>query len=214
MSTDLQDAPSTLSLVDLPPVRFLDASCNGMELSPAEFDAIAESDESYEYELLNGVVIVNPIPREGEADPNGHLEYLLRLYQYTHPSGKSLDQTLQERYVHLPNGSRRKADRVIWTGLGRRPNPKTDVPSIVVEFVSASKRDHLRDYVTKRGEYLAAGVREYWIIDRFRERMTVFRATDEIVIDRNAAYSTPLLPDFVLPLETLLEIADRWRDQD
>lgn len=213
MTTDLQDAPSTLSLVDLPPLRFLDASCNGMELSPAEFDAIAESDESYEYELLNGVVIVNPIPLEGEAGPNDHLGFLLRTYQFTNPN-HTLDETLPERYVHLPNGSRRKADRVIWTGLGRRPNPKTDVPSIVVEFVSASKRDHLRDYVTKRGEYLAAGVREYWVIDRFRERMTVFRATDEIVIQRKETYATPLLPDFVLPLDSLLEIADRWRDQD
>lgn len=214
MTTELQAAPLEITWLDLPPLQFLDATCNGMELSPEEFDAVVESDENYEYELLNGVVVVNPIPLEGEADPNGHLEYLLRLYQYTNPSGKSLDQTLQERYVHLPNGSRRKADRVIWTGLGRRPNPKTDVPSIVIEFVSASKRDHLRDYVTKRGEYSSAGVREYWVIDRFRQCMTVFRATDELVIQRKDTYSTPLLPDFVLPLDSLLEIADRWRDQD
>jgi Uma2 family endonuclease len=222
---------------DLPAVNFLDATSNGMELSPAEFDAIEHCDEACEYELLHGVVIVNPIPLEGEADPNGHLEYLLRHYQYSHPQGKCLDQTLQERYVHLPDGSRRKADRVIWTGLGRRPNPKQDVPTIVVEFVSKSRRDNLRDYVTKRQEYLQAGVKEYWVIDRFRGVMTVYRstgqctntntgtnteqqtetgqqATEQVVVERGQIYNTPLLPEFALPLSSLLEIADRWRDLD
>ena len=208
-------APAAVPFIPaVPAVESLNATSNGLELSPEEFDAIDDCDPDYDYELLHGVVIVNPIPREGEADPNGHLEYILRHYQYTHPMGKSLDQTLQERYVHLPDGTRRKADRVIWTGLGRRPNPQQDVPAIVVEFVSASKRDQWRDYVTKRQEYLAAGVQEYWIIDRFQQRMTVFRDTEQVVLQRGQIYTTPLLPGFILPFDSLLEAADRWRDLD
>ena len=78
--------------------------------------------------------------------------------------------------------------------------------------MSASRRDFLRDYVAKRDEYLRVGVLEYWIIDRFRRRMTVVRGgTDpvtEIVISEQETYTTPLLPGFALPLAQLLAAAD------
>ncbi|MBI3463506.1 MAG: Uma2 family endonuclease [Planctomycetes bacterium] len=62
-------------------------------------------------------------------------------------------------------------------------------------------------------EYMALGVREYWVIDRFQRIMTVYTsetgegqrvAADEI-------YRTPLLPGFELPLAQLLSEADRWQ---
>jgi Uma2 family endonuclease len=56
------------------------------------------------------------------------------------------------------------------------------------------------------------GVKEYWIIDRFRRRLTVVRGgTDpatEIVITEQDTYTTPLLPGFELPLAQLLAVAD------
>ena len=78
--------------------------------------------------------------------------------------------------------------------------------------MSASKRDFQRDYIDKRDEYLRAGVLEYWIIDRFRRRMTVVRGGSdpmtEIVITEQETYTTPLLPGFALPLAQLLAVAD------
>jgi len=101
---------------------------------------------------------------------------------------------------------------MIWTGLGRIPNTRQDQPTIAIEFVSASKRDFQRDYIDKRDEYLRVGVREYWIIDRFRRRMTVVRGgadpVTEIVITEQDTYTTPLLPGFELPLAPLLAVAD------
>jgi Uma2 family endonuclease len=210
MATDLLEPAAT---TDIEPVTRLDASSNGLELSPEEFDAIDTWDEDFEYELIRGVVIVNPIPLEGEVDPNMELEYLLRTYQYLHPQGKSLDQSLPERYVYLPDGSRRKADRVLWAGLGRKPRPKKDVPTIVIEFVSVSKRDQLRDYVHKRREYLSIGVKEYWIIDRFRGNMTVFQSAGDLKVQRAEIYRTDVLPGFELPLARLLAVADKWKDE-
>ena len=151
----------------------LDGASNGMLLTPEEFDAIVDYDEAYTYELIRGVVIVNPIPSEAESDPNEELGHLLRSYQDSHPAS-TLDKTLSERYLRTPD-SRRRADRVIWAGLGRVPDPRSDVPAIAVEFVSRRKRDQRRDYGEKRREYLAIGVMEYWIIDRFRRTMTVCR---------------------------------------
>ena len=102
------------------------------------------------------------------------------------------------------------ADRVIWTGLGRTPKYDADVPTIAIEFVSDSSRDRKRDYLEKREEYAEIGVREYWVIDRFQRTMTVFLATEsEHIVHEHQTYTTDLLPGFELPLQQLLEIADR-----
>jgi len=184
---------------------------NGMELTPEDFDAVTDWDPAYRYELIRGVVIVSPIPSEGEASSVDRLGYLLQRYQEDHPNGKSLDMTLPERYVYLHDGSRRRADRVIWAGLGRIPDPVVDPPTIAVEFVSKSRRDRKRDYEVKRAEYREAGVAEYWIVDRFRRTMTVSYAdgTDRIVTE-SETYQTAKLPGFELPLHGLLAAADKW----
>lgn len=192
------------------PLR-LGAESNGLILSPAEFDSIEDRDEHFTYELIRGVVVVTPIPFEAEGDPNEELGRWLRNYKADDPRGGVLDRTLSERYVFLPDGSRRKANRLIWCGLGRLPKPKTDVAAIVAEFVSRRRRDWRRDYSEKRREYLAIGVREYWVIDRFRRTMTVsfLDGTERLVTERDI-YETPLLPGFQLPLQRLLAIADEW----
>jgi hypothetical protein len=55
-------------------------------------------------------------------------------------------------------------------------------------------------------------VREDWIIDRFRRRMTVVQGGAELVtetvITEQDTYTTPLLPGFDLPLAQLLAVAD------
>lgn len=204
-----------MSAILEPKVECLDASFNGVTMSPEEFDAIEEWDPEYEYELIRGVIVVNPIASEGEADPNGELEMMLRAYQALNPQGKSLDKTLQERYVYLPDGSRRKADRLIWAGLGRRPHPKKDVPTIIIEFVSRRARDRKRDYEEKRHEYLSLGVQEYWVINRFHRQLTVFRLDgSEITVPEHERYQSPLLPGFELPLDRLFRLSDEWEETE
>jgi Uma2 family endonuclease len=141
------------------------------------------------------------------------LEYLLRLYRASHPNGSILDKTLIEQFIPFAD-SRRRADRAIWVGLGRGPDILKDVPAIVVEFVSKRKRDRVRDYEEKKREYLAIGVAEYWVIDRFARTMTVFKNTagqhSRVVVQANDIYQTPLLPGFDLPLRQLFAAADDW----
>ncbi len=193
-------------------IRLTQAS-NGMLVTPEEFDAVTDYDDLFVYELIHGVLIVSPVPDETERDPNEELGFLLRTHQYSHPQGSIIDKTLSEQYIALPD-SRRRADRVIWLGLGRVPNPKKDVPAIAVEFVSNRKRDRVRDYEEKRRDYRAIGVSEYWVIDRFENTMTVFKKTSTsasgIVVKANETYRTPLLPGFELPLRQLLKVAAEW----
>src|SRR5450432_1229757 len=114
---------------------------NGILMTPQEFDDADpdDFDECWDYELINGVLVVSPIPMVQEVDPNEELGHMLRTYGESHPQGKFLDKTLPERYVKTGR-NRRKADRVIWAGLGRLPR-KAETPTVVVEFVSSRKRD-------------------------------------------------------------------------
>ncbi len=212
----LAELPETTEAVEPPPIRVLGFADAGLTMTAEEFDALTveDVDIDYRHELIRGVLVVTPIPSEEESNPNEELGYDLRLYKKTHPNGSALDTTLPERYVFLPD-KRRRADRVIWAGLGRMPDPKRDVPTIVVEFVSPGKRNWRRDDVEKRREYLAAGVREYWIIDRILRTLTVVRATPtgpvETVVPEGEIYRTEILPGFELRLSGLLAEADRWK---
>jgi len=182
-------------------------------MTPREFDR-AEFEEGWRYELINGRLIVSPIPLENERDPNEELGHLLRIYWEHHPD--LLNGTLFEQTVKVFN-DRRRADRVIWAGLGRQPK-KGETPTIIVEFVSAGKRARQRDYEEKREEYLAIGVQEYWIIDRFERTLTVFKKPGKSfqrrVIKEKQIYSTDLLPGFEVPLAHLLAVADRWPEPE
>ena len=205
--------------IAMTPVRLealvLGPELNGVRMTPEEFDAVSEWDEAYAYELVHGVLIANPPPLEQERDPNEELGHWLRSYREDHPDGSSLDATLSEQYVGTLD-SRRRADRVIWAGLGRQPDPRADIPAIVVEFVSQGRRNWQRDYIEKRDEYLALGVKEYWLFDRFQRVMTVFRKTEtgwtQQVAREGTAYQTDLRPGFELPVGKLLAVADRWED--
>jgi Uma2 family endonuclease len=183
----------------------------GQLLTPAEFDR-ARFQEGWRYELINGVLVVSPTPSRKERHPNSELWRWLANYQEQHPQGSSLDVNLVEEMIKTKQ-NRRRADHAIWAGLGRDPE-EGETPTIVAEFVSSGKVNQERDYVVKRAEYREIGVREYWVIDRFRRTLTVFRfegETDqELVISEKQTYETPLLPGFVLPLARLLILADRW----
>ncbi len=209
MAMLLESTASKASAIEVEEYE-LDARSNGTLMTPDEFDAVEDYDREYRYELIHGVVIVNPIPGGGQNSPNDQLGYFLRSYAENHPQGTTIDETLPEQYVYLPNGTRRIADRLIWTELGHPPDLRHDIPTIAIEFNSKRRRDRRRDYETKRDEYLAHGIKEYWVIDRFRRTMTVFRNNEEVVLKEEQHYSTALLPGFELPLAKLLAFADRY----
>lgn len=164
-----------------------------------EFDAIEEADWDYRHELINGRWIVSPRRLEAERGPIEELGYRLLSYRDAHLQGSALDDALPVQIV-VTHSQRRRPDRVIWKGLVRQPDPRTDSPSIVAEWVSESKRDWLGDFQEKRQEYRELGIGEYWFFG-FRRTMTVYRGRAD----------TPLLPGFELPLAHLLAVADRWQ---
>lgn len=190
----------------------------GLTMTAAEFDSwpAHACARGYRYELVRGILIVSPYAGNGEVHPNQDLGFLLQLHQEMDPQGRLIDLTLPEQTL-ICGEDRRRCDRAIWVGLGRTPDLERDFPAIIVEFVSRSRRDFRRDYEEKRDEYRRAGAQEYWIVDRFRRTMTVYRFArgaghPEVVVTIAAAetYQTDLIPGFTLPLARLLSKADLW----
>lgn len=190
-------ATNVLSVPELGP------HSNGMLMTPEEFDTATEWELGYRYELIHGVLVVNPPPGVYERDPNDELGHIVRTYKDDHPEGSCVDLTLPEQTVRVGD-NRRRCDRAIWIGLGRRPDDEIDTPTIGVEFPADRARDRHRDYVVKRKEYADAGIEEYWIIDTHRREMTVHRRNGEtITLEAGDVYRTPLMPGFELRLSRL-----------
>ena len=86
-------------------------------------------------------------------------------------------------------------------------------PDIVAEVLS-SNRNH--DLVTKRRHYEARGIPEYWIIDAVADTLTVLEPADGVYSERAVltaedTLTTPLFPDFNLPLAQLFNHPARIR---
>ena len=80
-------------------------------------------------------------------------------------------------------------------------------PALVVEVLSPGTRRV--DEKIKYRLFERAGVREYWLVDPELDLVKVFRRADdgtfprvaELSADASEALTTPLLPEFVLPLD-------------
>lgn len=186
-----------------------------MLLTPEEFDAVQEYDDCYRYELMFGVLVVNDFVETPIASASQLLGFLL-LDRYDSPSMQEgqVIASLPGRYIPTKQ-SRWRVDRVIWIGPGPLYELCKKVPAIAVDFVPEARRGRILDYDIRRREFASAGVKEYWVIDRFERRMHVHRLTKRSVaslsLGADKSYSTPLLPEFVLPISRLFRDMNRWK---
>lgn len=87
-------------------------------------------------------------------------------------------------------------------------------PDIVVEALSS---DRSRDLVEKRALYETAGILEYWILDGSADTLTALELGDDgryqerAVLTSTDTLTTPLFPEFSLPLAQLFEHSARIR---
>jgi Uma2 family endonuclease len=183
---------------------------NGRVMSLEEFME-AEVEEGYRYELARGVLEVSEVPN----DPHGLIVWrllsLIRDYDHEHPRVVYRAGGGSEFQLWLPAMiSGRNPDVAVvlrntprdWRG--RRP------PSIAFEVVSAGSEARDRDYITKRAEYLAYGLREYWIVDPETRCVTVLirdgDAWVEQVYRADQQARSLVLPGFVV------NVLDLWVD--
>ena len=189
----------------------LDEHSNGQLMTAEEFDAVTAYDDCLTYQLINGVLVVGGIPGMRGEKLTERLGTLLLAHQSDHPRGSMLDDTFRGRYVHARNGNRWRVDRAVWCGLGRAPREPDDTPAIAVEVVSRRRRDRRRDYDTKRREYAAAGVAEYWIVDPQDRAVIVHTGAKKPKRLRDGTLlTTDRLPGFTVDVKALFDAAARY----
>ena len=184
----------------------------GQRMSLGEF-CDAEMEPGHTYELARGVVVVVHIPDLPHGDTVDNLEDQLRPYKRAHPGVIRYLATGGNCKLQLPAmESERHPDLALYLSEPPSLDPvwRYWVPDIVVEVVSPGQEK--RDYEEKREEYLAAGIREYWIVDPEAGDFLVLRRKgdqwEEVPLSFQETYQPPLLPGFALALS---EIQEAWR---
>ncbi len=187
---------------------------NGIAMTTQEFDS-GDFDELYDYELINGSLIVLPPANEEELTISEELNYHLRTYCDRHPEGSRMITTLPSQYL-LPSEHRLRIDRAVWTGPGEASKKKRFRPTIAIDIPSQRIRRRPQDYRMRCDQCMQSGVEEYWIVDRFTKTLKVktCRTVRWRVISEHQNYETPLLPGFMSPLKRMFDRAAEWAEGD
>src|SRR4051794_26363676 len=124
----------------------------------------AEEEEGYRYELARGVLEVTEVPNDPHGQIVANLYQAIARHDQAHPNLILRYGGASEFRLWLPGmiSGRNPDVAVVLRGTpkdrrGRRP------PALAIEVVSVG--GEVRDYETKRQEYLVYGLREYWIVD-------------------------------------------------
>jgi Uma2 family endonuclease len=187
------------------PVRISPAD-NGRAMAFEEF-LEAEVEEGYRYELARGVLEVTMVPGE----PHGTIVWIiLRLivtYDRDHPRVISRAGGGSEYQFCLPVMiSGRNPDVAV--SLRNTPRDWRGHRPASLAFEVVSKGSEARDYITKRAEYLAYGLREYWIVDPERETVTVLVRDGDAWAER-VYREDEQAPSLVLP-GFIIRVSDLW----
>jgi Uma2 family endonuclease len=136
---------------------------HGRVMSLDEFRDAEEAD-GYRYELADGVLEVTEVPNTPHRRVVGNLYRAIARYDAEHPGViETFGGGAEFRLWIAAIGSGRNPDLgVVLEGTPPDARGRTQ-PALVAEVVSPGSRT--RDYQTKRSEYLAFGLREYWIVD-------------------------------------------------
>jgi Uma2 family endonuclease len=121
-------------------------------------------------EFDNGVIEILPSATKTHQRIPGFL--CLRLHAFVAGNGRVL---IAAYPLRIPNGRFRTPD-VLW--LTREQDAAAreefaEAAELVIEIVNPDDRE--RDYVTKRADYAAARVAEYWIVDPAAAQVLVLR---------------------------------------
>jgi len=174
----------------------------GRTLSAAEF-ADAEYDPPYVYERVEGRLrLMSP---EGKHHVSASEPWRDHLGAYALGRPDVVRRVASHARVRIDADTERIGDIGVYLAkTSDEPDIPDQVPDLMFEFVSPSKKDRRRDYVEKRADYLKVGVREYVIVDRFDRKVTVLTlgpgGYDERVIAHDGIYESPLLPEFSVRL--------------
>lgn len=169
---------------------------------------LAFSTERPLVELHDRAVEVLPMPTDGHQRMLDALFLLIAAYARS-VEGRARTAGIR---VRIKPGVFRQPD-IVYLGKSRRELRGEEYWSgadLVVEVVSGSASDRVRDLVTKRRDYAEAGIPEYWIVDPQQETITVLQLDDGTyrehgVHARGTTATSATLRGFTAPVSEVLD---------
>jgi Uma2 family endonuclease len=188
------------------PVIRLGLSDNGRATTAAEF-AVADFNEPWTYERVNGRLVVMSPEGTGHVCQSEPWRDRLGAYRLARP--ETPQAVVSQAWVRIDEETTRIADIGIYLGSKLEDLDIPDqIPDLILEFVSPSKKDRRRDYVDKRADHEKVGVQEYVIVDRFDRKVTVLtlgpNGYTEQILASAEVYRSRLLPGFEVHLAEVL----------
>lgn len=177
-----------------------EARYRGLRMTADKY--LALPDDGFRYELMDGVVSMSPSASYWHQRLQFEIARQIDDYLRQNPIGEvvtDIDVRLRDDLVYRP-------DVVFLTtakaaGCHERV---TEIPDVVVEGVSPDSRVY--DSETKRGDYQAAGVAEYGLIDPQRNSFRFFVRRGDSFHEpppSKGVYAATVLPNFQLDLQRL-----------
>jgi Uma2 family endonuclease len=181
---------------------------NGRTMTFEEF-LEADVEGGYRYELAKGVLEVNQVPNDPHGVVVANLYDAIGRYRRDHPGAIHRYGGGAEFQLVLPGmiTGRNPDLGVVLRGAAKDWRGRR-IPALAAEVVS--RGSIRRDYETKREEYLAYGLLEYWIVDPLKRQVTVLTrrgdAWNEAVFHDQQIIASLVLPGFATT------VAELWID--
>ena len=184
----------------------------GRRMTLAEFHE-ADEQPGYLYELARGVLEVTNIPGDSHGQIVDNIHEWFSQYRRQHPRLiRRIGHGSDIRYIIPELESDRHPDLAIVFRDTPRDASRRQRALLAVEVVSPGNRARKRDYETKREEYLAIGLAEYWIVDPKQLQITVLIRQGEAWAER-VYRGDDLIESHLLP-DLGCRVSDLWIDSD
>lgn len=178
-------------------------------MSDKEFFTFCEENRNLKFEREpDGQIIIMPPTGFNTGNRNSEINFHLRLWNKKYALGQVIDS---DTGFYLPNGAMRNPDAG-WVSNERLATVPAEelekfphlVPDFVVEL--ASRSDYPRNLHAKMKEWVENGCRLGWLIDPYKETVTVYEPDEEPRVmegfDRKIS-GEEVLPEFELDLKEL-----------
>jgi Uma2 family endonuclease len=178
-------------------------------LTVAELDACP--DDGNRYELIEGELFVSRAPGIPHQRVLNNLQMVFGAYLRENPIGivvPGAGAVFSDYDAVIPDLVFVRNER--WSEVVTEIR-FTGAPDLVIEITSPGKENRDRDLLVKKQLYAKFGVAEYWIVDSENRLVQVYRLQNQrlenVATRRNGEeVTTPLLPDFQLPVSTIFNL--------
>ena len=160
--------------------------------TPEEFELL-EKEAGFNYELIDGIVLMSPSPSRLHQEISGNLHFALR------------NQLIAIKSLPLYGMDIKSKENVFRPDMMVFCDATAEIPEIVFEILSPSSRQ--TDLRVKVVKYEEIGIKEYWIIDPKTKTVTVhdFVNNTAEIYDINDTVSSAIISQINIPVKIIFE---------